>query len=302
VVSTTPAYPKTLATVLVAALGTLVLSVGWIVTSELLGAASGVPAPVPVRRGPISAAAESPATETGPANAEAAVEAVAPGVAPPLAATQPEPMSNPSVGGGIPYDAIASLARDLQASGRQGSRIVILGAQRQMPVARVAIALARTLAEKARVVVVDLMFEPPGLSAIAVDRDAPGIGDLVAGSASFGQIITRDRYSAAHLVMAGAATRPAHAILNSRQFSLAIEALAHSYNHVVINAGGLGDLPMEHLAPLAPRAALVADESGNVVTVSAQEQLHDAGFRNVTVLPGAPAGSDAPLTGSLAAA
>src|SRR5215471_17303666 len=87
---------------------------------------------------------------------------------------------------------------ELQVSG-QGSRIVILGAERQAPVARMTIALARTLAEKARVVVVDLMFESPTLSAIAVDLDAPGIGDLVAGSASFTQIITRDRYSAAHL-------------------------------------------------------------------------------------------------------
>jgi hypothetical protein len=102
--------------------------------------------------------------------------------------------------------------------------------------------------------------------------------------------------------MAGAAARPAHAILNSRQFSLAIQALAHSYDHLVINAGPLGDLPLELLAPLAPLAALVADESGNAVTVSAQERLHAAGFRNVTVLASAPAGSDSLLTGSLAAA
>ena len=102
--------------------------------------------------------------------------------------------------------------------------------------------------------------------------------------------------------MAGAAARPGHAILNSREFSLAIEALAHSYDHLVINAGPLGDLPLELLAPLAPRAALVADESGNAVTVSAQERLHAAGFRNVTVLASAPAGSDTPLTGGLAAA
>jgi MinD-like ATPase involved in chromosome partitioning or flagellar assembly len=156
--------------------------------------------------------------------------------------------------------------------------------------------------EKARVVVADLVFQSSGLSAIAVDRDAPGIGDLVAGSASFGQIITRDRHSAAHLVMAGAATRPAHAILNSREFSIAIEALARSYDHLVINAGTLGGLPLELLAPLAPRAALVADDSENALTVSAQARLDAAGFRNVTVLPIAPAGSDSPLTGSLAAA
>ena len=100
--------------------------------------------------------------------------------------------------------------------------------------------------------------------------------------------------------MAGAATRPAHAMLNSRQFSIAIEALAHSYDHLVLNAGALGDLPPELLAPLAPLAALVADEAGNTLTHSAQERLHAAGLRNVTVFPSAPAGPA--LTGSLAAA
>ena len=77
VVSTTPAYPKTLATVLVAALGTLVLSVGWILSGELLSAASGVPAPAPVRRESVSAVAESPAEGVEPAL--------------PMVAAEPEP-------------------------------------------------------------------------------------------------------------------------------------------------------------------------------------------------------------------
>jgi len=65
VVSTTPAYPKTLATVLVAALGTLVLSVGCIVTGELLGVASGVPAPAPARRGPVTPPADCASRRAG---------------------------------------------------------------------------------------------------------------------------------------------------------------------------------------------------------------------------------------------
>ena len=40
-VSTTPAYPKTLATVLVAALGMFAVSVGWVFSGELLGAIPG---------------------------------------------------------------------------------------------------------------------------------------------------------------------------------------------------------------------------------------------------------------------
>jgi len=37
---------------------------------------------------------------------------------------------------------------------------------------------------------------------IASDPAAPGLSELVQGAATFGQIITRDRYSRAHLIMA----------------------------------------------------------------------------------------------------
>ena len=66
-----------------------------------------------------------------------------------------------------------------------------------------AIALARSLAQQSRVVLVDLALGAPHLSIIASDPAAPGLAELVAGSASFGQIITRDRYSRVHLIMAG---------------------------------------------------------------------------------------------------
>ena len=57
---------------------------------------------------------------------------------------------------------------------------------------------------------VDLAFGAPNLSTIASDPAAPGIAELVRGAASFGQIITRDRHSRVHLIMAGlAASTPA---------------------------------------------------------------------------------------------
>ena len=42
---------------------------------------------------------------------------------------------------------------------------------------------------------VDLALGSPNLSVIAADPDAPGIAELAQGSASFGQVITRDRFS-----------------------------------------------------------------------------------------------------------
>ena len=43
----------------------------------------------------------------------------------------------------------------------------------------------------------------PNLSVISTDPNAPGIAELVAGAASFGDIITRDQYSNVHLVATG---------------------------------------------------------------------------------------------------
>ena len=45
----------------------------------------------------------------------------------------------------------------------------------------------------ANVVLVDLAFGAPNLSVISTDPKAPGIAELVRGTASFGDIITRDQ-------------------------------------------------------------------------------------------------------------
>ena len=43
----------------------------------------------------------------------------------------------------------------------------------------------------------------PNVDVISDEPNAPGIADLVRGTASFGDIITRDRFSRLHLVAAG---------------------------------------------------------------------------------------------------
>ena len=61
----------------------------------------------------------------------------------------------------------------------------------------------------------DLALESPNLAAIASEADAPGISDLVMGSASFGQIITRDKYSRVHVITAGQAKADGATIMAS---------------------------------------------------------------------------------------
>jgi Mrp family chromosome partitioning ATPase len=201
----------------------------------------------------------------------------------------------------------------------------VIGAVRNVGTTTTAIALARSLAQQSRVVLVDLAHSPskdgrerpdgaPQLSRIASDPAAPGLAELVLGSASFGQIITRDRYSRVHLIMAGRETVDAAAIMTSQRLSITIEALGRSYDHVIIDAGTAGEAAhqggnarlfdglYERFANLAPRAVLVAPELDNPETALVREHLLSAGFANVSVLVNALQGPDMEAAGAQAAA
>jgi uncharacterized protein involved in exopolysaccharide biosynthesis/Mrp family chromosome partitioning ATPase len=283
VVSNTPSWPKKLPTILVAALAMLVLSSGIVLSGELLSALPTQPA---AGTTPVSAAVPA---ERG-RDLAAAVRAID------AARAQ----------AGVAPDAIENLARDLGAAGEGARRITVIGAMRDVGATMTAVALGRSLAQQSRVVLVDLALAAPHLAIIASDPAAPGLADLVAGSASFGQIITRDRYSRLHLIMAGRGRSEepldAATITGSPQLSIAIEALGRSYDHVVIDAGAAAEAPLELLAKLAPRAVLVAPELDNPEAALAREQLLQAGFANVSVLVNPSRGPDIGTVGAKAAA
>ena len=151
-----------------------------------------------------------------------------------------------------------------------------------------AISLARALAKDANVVLVDLAFGSPNLSVISNDPKAPGIAELVRGTASFGDIITSDRYSPVHLVATGNVGHDGPALAASPMLATVIEALVRSYDHVVIDIGSAADIAVERFAPLAPRAVLVAADPANPATKAARERLMMAGFTDVTLVAGAP--------------
>jgi polysaccharide biosynthesis transport protein len=298
VVSSTPSWPKKIPTILVAALAMFVLSSGVVVSSQLLSAlpmqpvagATPVSSAVPAQRGRDDQGRDDQGRDDQGRDLAAAVKAIE------AARAQ----------AGAAADAIEGLARDLGAAGEGARRITVVGAMRDVGATMTAIALARSLAQQSRVVLVDLTLGAPHLAIIASDPAAPGLAELVAGSASFGQIITRDRYSRVHLVMAGRG-RPeepldAGAIVGSQQLSIAIEALGRSYDHVVLDAGAATEASLDLLARLAPRAVLVAPELDNPETADAREQLLQAGFANVSVLVSASRGADVGAGGAKAAA
>jgi Mrp family chromosome partitioning ATPase len=214
----------------------------------------------------------------------------------------PQAVDEVSVAAAGMLDPIENLASELSGAGEAGRRVTVLGARRNMGTTLTTITLARALAKQARVVLIDLALDAPGLSVIAADASGPGISELILGSASFGDIITRDRFSRVHVITAGRLKDDSAEIFNSPRLSITLEALARSYEYVVIDAGSLRNAPTERIAQFAPRAVLVADELDDPVTVSAHDALLAAGFANVSVLVSPPEGPQSNAKGTRAAA
>jgi MinD-like ATPase involved in chromosome partitioning or flagellar assembly len=188
----------------------------------------------------------------------------------------------------VPVNSIDEIARTMRRAGEAGARITIVGAARNVGTTHTAITLARALAKDSRAVLVDLALGSPNIPVISSDPNAPGIADLVRGQASFGQIITRDRFSRLHLVAVGQAGSDGPALLVSQRLAATIDALGRAYDHVVIDAGALSDVAIERFARLAPRAVLVATNVTNPATAAARARLMTAGFADVAVLLGQP--------------
>ena len=72
---------------------------------------------------------------------------------------------------------------------------------------------------------------------ISNEPSADGLAELARGTASFGSIITKDRLSPLHLISAGHAPVDRIDILAAPGMVTNFHALAHSYDHVVVDAG-----------------------------------------------------------------
>lgn len=280
IVSNTPAYPKKLPIVLIATLATLLLSSGIVVTGELLrqtaprAMAALIPSPPePVRHEPVIDAKvtdDSVVAESAP--------------------LQPDMTPDADI---AEFAEIEQLAERLRAAGVTAKKIAVLGTAAGEAITLSTLTLARHLARDARVVVVDLAASSPTIAAVSVDASAPGLAELMQGDASFAQIITKDKLSRLHLVMAG---RPGfdRSLLQSPRVTLAIDALLRVYDHVLLDAGSASDLPAELLTTNA-RAVVVPDASmGADARTLMCEQLKAVGFSEVTMLSKPVQPSDAP--------
>ncbi len=255
IVTNTPAYPKKVPIVVIATLATFMLATGLVVTGELLK----MTAPKPF--GPF----------------EPVMRDRAPGL------RVREPRAEPPATAANLDAELERLAEHFVAAGERARKITVIGAETAAGTSLTALALARLMSRKANVVLVDLSLESAALSAATLDPSAPGVSDLVSGSATFGQIITRDKMSRVQIVGAGQ-VKPESAMLKSPRLAMAIDALTQVYDHVILDAGAIDDLP-EELAASNAQAVLVTRSVFDTATRAAVEsELIKAGFRSVAVL------------------
>jgi succinoglycan biosynthesis transport protein ExoP len=280
-----PAYPKKLAIVLIAAFAAFTLSAGFTVTGALLAAPAPsygyASAPAFYSPPPMTPAAPVPQAAS-PVETQTEAEIKSEVASPPLApnadqhvAAMPETIST-----------VEQVAGELRQGGDFGRRVAVMGTVRNVGTTYAAIKLARALVQSANVVLVDLAFNAPNLSVLSSNPNAPGIAELVRGTASFGDIVTRDQHSRLHIVATGKVGNDIVTLASSPMLATVIEALSHSYDHVVIDAGAAGDVASERLAPLAKRVLLVAADPSSAVTRAVRERLLQAGYSDVAVVAG----------------
>ena len=272
-VSNVPAYPKKLPIVLIATLATLLLTSGAIVTGELLRmTAPRASAAFAAWPASIRAPSLVPAPPVENENSEVA------------AAMSTAPRADaPRTDAASASGEIERLADDLAGKAGTARKLTVLGTAPGESITLTALTLARLMARKAKIVVVDLAGTTPTIASASVDPAAPGLAELMQGQASFAQIIIKDRLSRVHLVSAG---RPGfdRAQLQSPRLTLTIDALLRVYDHVLLDVGTGSDLPAELLTSQAC-AVVVPDPSMAPDARAAMcDQFRAVGFAEVTML------------------
>jgi Mrp family chromosome partitioning ATPase len=175
---------------------------------------------------------------------------------------------------------------EIRDSGEAARRVTVIGLADLPSSAKVAIALARNFSAHHRAVLVDVAVNSPSVAAISNDHDAPGLAELLRGNVSFSQIITRDHQSRVHVISAGEAGTDSEALISSERLAIAMDALARTYDHVVIDAGAISGIPLRALARLGTYALLVASDPESEAIQTTKDALSAAGFTQIVVFDG----------------
>lgn len=152
------------------------------------------------------------------------------------------------------------------ASESVGQKLIVEGAKRiavitvreasvhPRPLAAVALVRALARADR-RPVLIDLQRDGADSRGMGVIGELPGFSALIAGDASFGQVIFRDRMSRAHIIADGG--QQVHQEKRANEsIELHVDALAQTYDHVVFD---VGDELFEAVVPKCDMIVIATD-------------------------------------------
>jgi len=189
-----------------------------------------------------------------------------------------------------PVRSIAEIADQLHDRG-SSRHTIVSGAAPRCGTTLTALALGRVLVRDARVVLLELPQTAPKLSGLIREHGAFGIAELVRGTASFDQVINRDRASGLHIITAGQVDSDTRSLIAADRLRVLLEALALSYDQVVIDAGAVSEPVVDGWARLADRVVLLGVPSWEA-TKAANSVLSAGGFKDIMVLDAAPSARD----------
>jgi exopolysaccharide transport family protein len=122
--------------------------------------------------------------------------------------------------------------------------------------------LARALSEMGRsVVLVDMTASASPTRLMAPEAGLPGVMDLLAGTAAFGETIHGDRLSDAHIVPRGNA-QPREAMRAIDRLTMILSALSDAYDTVLVECGAVQISSLEKMLRNLP-AEIIVSVSGN---------------------------------------
>ena len=291
-----PAFPKVGPIVGVAAFATFVLGAMWIMLAELFSGRALRPLEAEGEATPIGLEPRSRPLQEDEVPADMLDAA--------LIDMQSEPVVDAAEEADTEAEIVADEANDeiaAQVAAHADDDFSVLAVARQMiaresPVTAVispdgdvgsalTVSLARMLADKGRtVILIDMTGTTLPTVQMADQPRLPGITDLLAGSAAFGETIHPDRESSAHIMPHGIGDTEL-AMRGAERLTMIVDALADAYQHVIVECGAAPVTSVSRLGSLRPANLVVSlPEPDEARLETAIAECTEAGFEDVVLM------------------
>lgn len=286
-----PYFPKILPIVGAAFVAALLVMSIVTLLQELFSGRAMRPAPgarfEPIAEIPMPASAPEASVATDPATGDPVVSRLSTDSERPLSAQ--EGVAAPSRPG-LGEIGIATAAERLISTG--ASRAIFVSPEGDEGAAS-SILVAREVADAGlRVLLLDLTVSGAASRAMLDSTLFPGITNLLASEAQFGEVIHADHYSECHVIPMGTAD-PARAMRAADRLPIIMQSLTTAYDLVVVECGAADAQGIRRLATEGTEVFVSVIEGDDTVAQAAV-RLIENGYPELTLV--SPAGEDSPLS------